>query len=190
MLYHNHEGCSFRYAYPLIQYKRIRRKAAVVCLNEGTEAIGKLLSQGSFPFRLGNRCVDLKVEHVASRKFTVQIWDSEFRYRIRRWLPLNAGNYAKYKGTDDCAERITFLNNILTANLLSFAKGLGLHIGKEIRCKFSSLSAPYAVTNKNVKLMAFNGEFKTNMSLPDYVGIGKNASIGYGVVTHVKNANT
>lgn len=47
------------------------------------------------------------------------------------------------------------------------------------------MSAPYQVTNKGVKLMAFDAEFKTNMSLPDYVGIGKNASIGFGVVTHI-----
>ena len=35
--------------------------------------------------------------------------------------------------------------------------------------------------------MAFDIEFVTNMSLPDYIGIGKNASIGYGVITHVRN---
>lgn len=35
--------------------------------------------------------------------------------------------------------------------------------------------------------MAFDIEFKTNFSLPDYLGIGKNASIGYGVVTHVQS---
>ncbi len=189
VLYHNHEGDTFRYSYPLIQYKRIRRKAAIVCLNEGTEAIGKLLSGGNFSCCLGERPADLTVENVLSRKYTVQAWDSTFHYRIRGWLPLNAVNYAKYMEMDGMGERISFLERILTGNLLSFVKGLGIHIDREIRCTLSRRSEPFRVTNKDVRLMAFDAEFKTNMSLPDYVGIGKNASVGYGIVTHVKNVN-
>lgn len=185
VLYHNHTGDSYRYAYPLIQYKRIRNKAAIFCLKEGTEVIGQFLSEGNFSLLLGERPVEMEIEKVFSKKYTVQTWDSEFRYRIRRWLPLNADNYQKYREMDECSEKISFLENILIANLLSFAKGIGIHIESEIKCKLSSLSAPYQVTNKGVKLMAFDAEFKTNMSLPDYVGIGKNASIGFGVVTHI-----
>ena len=44
ILFHNHnEGSTLRYAYPLIQYKRIGGKAAIVCIEEGVEAIGELL---------------------------------------------------------------------------------------------------------------------------------------------------
>lgn len=33
VLFHNHlEGAGLRYSYPLIQYKRIHRKAAIVCV--------------------------------------------------------------------------------------------------------------------------------------------------------------
>ena len=189
VLYHNHTGDSYRYAYPLIQYKRIRSRAAIFCLKEGTEAIGEFLSEGNFSCLLGDRLVEMEIEKMFSRKYTVQVWDSVFRYRIRRWLPLNAENYRKYREVDECAERVSFLENILVANLLSFAKGIGIRIELEIQCKLLSLSEPYQVTNKHVKLMAFDAEFKTNMSLPDYVGIGKNASIGYGVVTHINNEN-
>jgi hypothetical protein len=35
MLFHNHtEDAGLRYSYPLIQYKRIHSKAAIVCINE------------------------------------------------------------------------------------------------------------------------------------------------------------
>jgi len=186
VLYHNHTDNSYRYAYPLIQYKRIRNKAAILCLEDGAEAIGEFLAEGNFSCQLRNRSVKMEIEKVVSKKYTVQVWDSMFHYRIRRWLPLNAENYQKYKSIEDCIERILFLENILIANLLSFAKGIGEHIETEIQCKLSSLSTPYLVTNKHVKLMAFDVEFKTNMSLPDYVGIGKNASIGYGILTHIK----
>ncbi|MDO5760613.1 MAG: CRISPR-associated endonuclease Cas6 [Bacteroidota bacterium] len=39
------------------------------------------------------------------------------------------------------------------------------------------------VRNKNIKLMAFDLEFTSNLSLPNFIGVGKNASIGYGIVT-------
>lgn len=158
-------------------------------MKEGTEVIGEFLSEGNFSCQLGYRLAEMEIEKVLSRKYTVQVWNSLFRYRIRRWLPLNAENYRKYREIEECTERISFLENILIANLLSFAKGIGIHIETEIQCKLSSLSEPYPVINKHVKLMAFDVEFKTNMSLPDYVGIGKNASIGYGIVTHINNEN-
>lgn len=44
---------------------------------------------------------------------------------------------------------------------------------KEIQCKLTSLHDPFLVKNKGIKLMAFDIEFVTNMSLPDYIGIGK-----------------
>lgn len=189
VLYHNHTGDTYRYAYPLIQYKRIRGRAAVLCLKEGTEAIGEFLSEGNFSCMIGDRPIQMEIERIVPRKYVVQVWDSLFHYRARRWLPLNAENYRKYRELEGCAEKITFLENILVANLLSFAKGIGIHVEAQIQCKLLSVNAPYPVVNKHVKLMAFDVEFKTNMSLPDYIGIGKNASIGYGIVTHINHEN-
>lgn len=40
VLFHNHIADNFRYAYPLIQYKRIAKRASIVCLEEGTDVIG------------------------------------------------------------------------------------------------------------------------------------------------------
>jgi len=40
VLYHNHTGEeTFRYSYPLIQYKRINGKAAITCVEEGADII-------------------------------------------------------------------------------------------------------------------------------------------------------
>ena len=168
-------------------YKRIQGKAAIVCLKEGTEAIGQFFSEGTFTFNLGNRYVKMELGSVLSRKCLVQTWNSMFKYRIRRWIPLNSENYQRYKAMEGISEKISFLESILIANLLSFSKGIGVYVEKEIQCKLTSLYDPFLVKNKGIKLMAFDIEFVTNMSLPDYIGIGKNASIGYGVVTHVRN---
>ena len=39
---------------------------------------------------------------------------------------------------------------------------------------------------KNVKLMMFDAEFSSNVSIPDYTGLGKGVSIGYGTTVAMK----
>lgn len=183
LLYHNHTGEStFRYSYPLIQYKRIQKKAAIFCIGEGVDAIGQFLATQKFDIHLGERPEQLEIETVYPKRNLVQTWDSTFRYYLRNWLPLNSENYLKFKELDEMSARITFLENILIGNILSFAKGMQIDVKDKIICKLLSMDEPRLTTVKGVKMMAFDVEFKTNMSLPDYMGIGKHVSIGYGTV--------
>ncbi len=65
VLFHNHlEDEKFRYSYPLIQYKRNRKRAAIVCVGEGTEAIGDFFSSCNFEIEIGERPVLLEVDAV------------------------------------------------------------------------------------------------------------------------------
>lgn len=186
VLFHNHQGGGFRYSYPLIQYKRIGGKAAVVCLNEGVDIVGEILSKGITRLNIGERVIELETERVSTQRHLAQVWNSSFKYRITKWLPLNKANYETYKTLETVGDRVAFLEKILAANILSFLKGLGIWLDKEVVCRLLNLSEPYLVKNKGVRLMAFDIEFKANISLPDYVGIGKNASIGYGVLTRIR----
>lgn len=190
LLYHNHmDNHKFRYSYPLIQYKRIHKKAAILCVAKGVEAIGEFLASQKFSMVIGSRSVQLEIESINSKKFLIQVWDSVFRYRIRNWIALNSENYQKYIEMDEISSRITFLESILTGNLLSLAKGLGIDIDKEIVCKLLSINDPRLMNIKETKMMAFDVEFKTNLSIPDYVGIGKHSSIGFGTVVRIYNDN-
>jgi CRISPR/Cas system endoribonuclease Cas6 (RAMP superfamily) len=192
VLFHNHtDGDGFRYAYPLIQYKRINRKAAITCIGEGTEAIGKFFSSCNFDVVLGNRNMTLEVESVRAHKTLVQVWDSVFTYHLRKWLPLNQENYRKYEALDSIVERYAFLERLLTGNILSFAKSMGVYFDKQVECKITSADEPRIVNYKGVKMMSFDVEFKTNVSLPDYIGLGKGVSLGFGtVVSDDKNDKT
>lgn len=181
-LFHNHEGDKFRYSYPLIQYKRINRNAALVCINEGTEAIGLLLNKGSFEIRLGNRMTELEIDSVKANQHLIQTWDSSFTYYLRKWLPLNQENYAEYQKLEGVADKCIFLERIITSNILSMGKGLGIHFENEIKTKITEIADTTLIRYKNVKMMAFDVEFKTNVSLPDYIGLGKGASTGFGMV--------
>ena len=106
VLYHNHTGeSSFRYSYPLIQYKRLGGKAAIVCIEEGADVIGQFLSEGMSSFILGERIVECTIMKVVPAKITVQLWKTTFSYSIKRWLPLNERNYHLYQLTDNDEEK-------------------------------------------------------------------------------------
>lgn len=183
VLFHNHEGDSFRYSYPLIQYKRINNKAAMVCLQKGTEAVGLLLLQPELNCKLGTKDYVLEIESVKASNFTIQTWESNFSYRLRKWLPLNQENYIEYQKLEGIAEKSLFFERILIGNILSFAKGLDIRFENEVICKIISIDEPHLITYKNVKLMSFDIEFKSNVSIPDYIGLGKGASLGFGMIT-------
>ena len=183
LLFHNHEeDGQLRYSYPLIQYKRINQKAAIVCLGEGTDAIGQFFSSCNFDVALGERQVKLEVESVNAYQHLIQIWDSEFTYHIRRWLPLNKENYEAYCKEESLAGRYAMLERLLAANILSFAKGMGIHFEGQVVARITQMDDPRLQYYKGVKLMSFDAEFKTNVSLPDYIGLGKGVSLGMGMV--------
>lgn len=188
ILFHNHkDNGSYRYAYPLIQYKRINKKAALVCIGEGTEAIGEFFSSCNFDIVLGNRSTTLQVESVKAQQHLVQLWEEAFPYHLRRWIPLNKENYVTYTHLESLAERYALLERLLTANILSFAKGIGVHFDGQVHCAITELSQPYLLDYKGVKMTSFDAEFKTNVSLPDYIGLGKGVSLGMGTVVRISN---
>lgn len=184
VLYHNHTGeKTFRYSYPLIQYKRLNGKAAITCVEEGVDLIGQILSELCGTILIGNREERIAVEKVVPSKEEVQISESLFVYKLHQWLPLNSKNYELYQNTEELIERIKILERILTANILSFLKGVEIHLEKQLLIHITDILGQKVITYKDVKLMAFDIKFKTNINLPVNIGIGKNASVGNGVLT-------
>ncbi len=188
-LFHNHQENKLIYHYPLIQYKTLNRQAAIICLEEGVIEIGKLFSCGDFKFQIGNRRVAMEIVSVKPGPFLVQVWDEDIRYTLRDWLPLSQENYATFFQIEGLAEKIAFLEKILVGNLLSFGKGMNLFFEKEIYCKILQLKMFKPICYKGIKWISFSLIFSCNVSLPNYIGIGKGASIGFGVVKKIGNKN-
>ena len=187
VLYHNHTGeNTFRYSYPLIQYKRLNGKAAITCVEEGIELVGQLLFELPISILIGTREQNFRVEKISTKEVPFSMQDECISYRLHRWLPLNSKNYSLYQNTESLVERIKILERVLIGNILSFLKGVGIHLEEQLELHIINITDQRSATYKNVKLMAFDIEFKTNLCLPQYIGIGKNASVGCGVLTIVK----
>ena len=187
--FHNHlDDDKFRYAYPLIQYKRLEGKAAIVCVEDGVDIIGQFLTEVNGTLTIGDRQITCNTGRIQPARILVQTWEEMFNYHISRWLPLNSQNYQRYKDIEGVVEKVSFLENILKANLLSMLKGMDIHLEKELILKITEISDSYLIHNKGVKMMAFNADFKCNLSIPNNIGIGKNASIGCGIVRQLRKS--
>lgn len=186
ILFHNHTENGFRFAYPLIQYKRIGGKAAIVCVGDGADAIGEFFSKSDNVVHIADRNVEMEVDTIEAKRTIVQVWDEEFKYIIRKWLPLNSDNYVTYRQQNGIAEQCAFLEKILVGNILSFCKGLNITIDKDIKCIITNILDNRLYYHKGVKMMGVDIEFKSNVSLPDYVGLGKGVSMGFGTIIERK----
>lgn len=183
ILFHNHDkDNTFRYDYPLIQYKRINGNAAIIFIERGTDKIIDFINNNKDYADIGNRKTKLEIEKVDANDTLVQIWESEFTYSIRKYLPLNKINYEKYIKTDDIIEKYKIIENVLIGNILSFAKGMGIYFNNKIKVTILQVDEPKVYRFKNIKMMGFDIRFKSNVSLPDYIGLGKGVSIGFGMI--------
>lgn len=189
ILFHNHlPDNGFRYSYPLIQYKRINKKSAILCLDQGTDAMAHLLADynSNLTLNINGKVEQFELEDIRAYNFITQIWDSRFHYRIHKWMPLSQSNFDKYNQIESMAEKISFLERILCGNILSFAKGIGIYFDNKVECLITSIDEPTVSRYKGVNVLLFEAEFMSNVSIPDYAGLGKGVSIGYGITNRKK----
>lgn len=186
VLFHNHREEGFRYAYPLIQYKRQHHKPVLICLDEGADAIHTLFQQRVHQLRLGQRHIALDIEAINLREITLQVWDRAFRYRIHHWLALHGPVYLDYRNKATDAERLQLLESILRGNILSMAKGLGWFIERRVEVRIHRVLGTRVVDFKDTQMSAFDVEFDCNVLLPGGIGLGKGAALGHGILSTLK----
>lgn len=184
-LFHNHSSNGTIYRYPLIQYKRLNKKAALLCIEEGIEGIQDFFSATNWQFDIGRDTHPVKVENLRVKQYRIGVWEKQFCYTIKRWLPLNQENYRKYHSLEDFGQKLALLEKILLANILSFLQGINLYVEEKIEIKITEILAQRIERYKNQEMQAFSLIFETNVSLPNYIGLGKGSSSGFGVVKEI-----
>jgi hypothetical protein len=100
-------------------------------------------------------------------------------------MALNQNNFERYKQSSD-EEKHKMLCSILTGNILSFFKGIGLMLGTNQRILVNPNVNEKSTLFKNQKMTAFSGTFTTNAQLPQQVGLGKAVSRGFGAIENLK----
>ena len=182
MVFHNHLSDGYNYTYPKLQYKLIKNMLSIMGIGEDVTEINKKIFEEIDYLNIdGNLIFDIQKE--------IEIFDDEiefmgdkmYEYRfVTPYLPLNDKNFSKY------LRREYTLEQAITNNILEVLKGLGIWLEKENKIY---VSADLQITSrdlKNVNMIAFIGNFYTNIKFPDYFSLGKRKSLGYGTFVKVK----
>lgn len=184
-LFHNHNGESVIYAYPLIQYKQIKDNPIILGINEGAKEISEIWSIGDrIELNIDKEYYPLLVSKVESFFYAPEIsCVASQTYIIRNWLPFNQTNYQKYKSLKDIHEKINLLSKLMIGNILSLLKGLGYWIDDTIIVEIVEVLRSSTIKYKGVELVSFDIKINTNITLPHHCGIGKGSSKGYGIIS-------
>ncbi|MBP7552145.1 MAG: DNA repair protein [Spirochaetes bacterium] len=177
-LFHNHSITNNPiYRFPLIQYRIINNNPMVIAYKEGVTVLNdKFLKIESLiidgrEIKIFEKQLDVKnQDFFVSDTLCEYIFDS-------LWLPINQKNYLSYINNK------LDLDKVLANNILSNFKGLDITAEKKIMVKGNFKERSVYVNN--IETFGFSGDFVSNVVIPDYMGVGKFKSIGFGVVRRV-----
>lgn len=181
-LLHNHDLNTGKdiYRYPAIQFKKIDNALSLFGYGDKAIDIFKTLFLKSYFIKIETQkfMANEKNFQVKSEKFGLQ--DESYVYKfISPWIALNQKNYKEYVYLDSEGKNKK-LNSILINNIISFCKFTGYTIPDKIKIK--SKFRQIEVNLKGIAHSGFTGEFMANFLLPDYLGLGKSSSRGYGCI--------
>jgi len=171
------------YKYPRIQYKILGGEAIVLGIEEGAEVLKEIYDKydtiklGENTYTIVERGIALKEEEFG---IATEILSYEF---ITPWIALSQHNYQRYVESGR-TERRELLRRTLIGNILSASKGLDYVVLDEIKVGIGRLRRRKCEL-KGTSFIGFLGEFMVNFAIPDYLGLGKSVSRGFGTVRRV-----
>ena len=187
-LFHNHRSeAAYHYRYPLVQYKSSEGKAALLGLaDSGVEALEKLKSHPEFR------------AHCAEWIGDGSLWMEEYRetltlhaalpdtiWELRHYIALNEQNLRLWHEKPGLAARAALLERCLTGHLLKFASAIRWQLPPHsLQVELSDYRTRTLKSFDN-PFLGFELQFRTNLSLPEGIGLGKAVSHGFGVLRSV-----
>lgn len=182
VLLHNHlSNRRYLYTLPRVQYHVNKGNALIVGIEEAVETVKCL------EMILTELILDGKVYKIISKmgiesQVYFGILDHQISYSfLTPWLALNEKNYEQYQKFGTWSERKELLENILIGNILSMSKSLGYTVPQPIKAEIGKMRE-VKTRLKDVPMLGFLGTFSVNFEIPDYWGIGKSVSRGFGTL--------
>lgn len=181
-LLHNHIGDKVLFSYPKVQYKVIEGNPIIIGINEGAMLVVNI-GLDNEEIIIDDLRIPIDSQEIIKKDVPIgDITDYKHYEFITPWLALNENNYKRYL-TSNQIEREELLRKSLIGNILSMCKGLGYTVKQDLKCWLNVYECE--VKFKNVLMIGFKGEFKINFNIPNYLGIGKSVSRGFGTVKEI-----
>ncbi len=186
-LFHNHdkEKNNFYNRYPLIQYKLDTNKGQmrpmILCVENGIEEAFHFFSKSDLTVNIKGIQYELKIARLNVNTYTINTEQTTNSYHLHKWQALNRDAYKEYCQIESSSLKLLFLEKRLQTHIRSFASGVGCRYEQPLSIEITNVLKTEWINFKNIKILAFTVDFKTNISLPDYIGLGKGSALGYGV---------
>lgn len=179
---HNHKRDGFIFTYPKIQYKVINNKPFICGIAEGANVAARV---GIDTDEISVKSNELNTyeKEVIKHKVEFGLSKDYVEYKLLTpWMALNQSNIRIYRNSSNI-EKEEMLKKILIGNILSMSKGVEYTV-KDTIYAWVDLQEVLAKF-KNIDMVTFKGRFKVNFKIPDYLGVGKAVSRGFGTVIRV-----
>ncbi|HNX17868.1 MAG TPA: CRISPR-associated endonuclease Cas6 [Methanoregula sp.] len=181
--HHNEETGSFIHRYPVVQCKMIKNIPTVIGINEGAVFL-KEFADKSREIQLGLNTYRIAEHDLSIREEPFGISDTIQGYEfVTPWLALSQENYKKFYKLTGKPARDEFVQKKLVDTISTLSKSLGCNIAPPIICDTNLHFQKERFDG--VSVMAFTGKFQVNFQIPEYLGIGRSVSFGYGTVRRI-----
>lgn len=169
-----------KFSYPRVQIKILEEQIHIIGINEGVQPVLlipeniKELNFGNITFAINDFEVKtLNQQFVSSNKIISYSF-------LTPWAALNYLTSKKYRSIP-YKKKALYLNKLLGRNLIFLAKEMGVSVEKGIYVKVEIPNLHPKSIDDN-KWKTFKGEFKTNVILPDFIGLGNGITRGHGTI--------
>ncbi len=186
ILLHNHQDEGLRYSYPLVQYKAVDGRPMITAVSEAVSLFDGFHATMPLQLNIGNRKLDTMVLAIHEEDYQPSFSDIPIEYGVKRYIPLTGSSVSEYRHIVAYTDKVEMLEAKIVGNLLSFFKGIGVHLAEELKVVISDITNRGTFRYKNVDFMTFDLQFVTNIFLPDNIGIGKSSSVGMGNVKMIR----
>ena len=167
------------YLYPRVQVKILNEQIYLIGIKEGVEPIESIAEKldimnfGNITFKVEDVVTEVSDDGLGSTDKTIQ-----YKF-LTSWIALNQINLKRYKALTD-KDRLILLRRLLSQNIAFVGKEVGLALEERIFVDLNLESLQVNLMDEG-KTGCFNGEFRTNFILPNFIGVGNGITKGYGV---------
>jgi hypothetical protein len=177
---HKSDTDGFIHRYPPVQCKQIKNMLIIIGISQGADLVEQL-SHAQTEISVGKSTCIILTRDVAIRKDEFGISGITHTYEfLTPWLALNQQNTKKFYELKGKPDRDAFMQKILAVDLATLAKSLDYKSPVPINCEAKIKFRIDRIDHENV--IIFLGKFRTNLRIPDYFGIGRSVSQGFGVI--------
>lgn len=173
--------------YPAIQCKQVKNDLVLIGICQGARFLMNLAGEnaeilpGTSGCTIASRDPAPRDEEFGT---TGGIYEYEF---LTPWIALSQQNAKKFYDLKGKPARDAFMQKILNTHLTTLAKSLDAVPAEPITCMAHVRFIRERIDRENV--IVFKGTFRTNLRIPDYLGIGQLVSRGYGTIRAVPEIN-